>query len=386
MDVLLTNGATTLRFLPGMWQMPRIPAWAKPQRILTNTSPFDRVHTISQNYTPRDIVAHVSLYGPDKGVYTGADSLMGFFSAADPSGVDGMAQTFLLRDADGALYQVRFAERPALETVVKEWDFRGDIALRQEYVLPTEDSAGLLGWFAAYDMDANGGDLSAWTTSDEVGNTGTEWDDLSANAYDAVQATQTNRPLWKTSQINSRPAVDFDGTDNFLNANAIATVFSGASDHVWSAYAVVQPDSAGGVQCLFSVGSASLSDRIEFFQRNANTAWRQVIYDGATTKTVSGSSTITAGNIYILSFVSTGTALSMHVNGASVLSAGDMDVGSIDTQNRAVIGATMVAGSTSQWFDGRIGEAMLYSIEHSAVQRRRQELRLADMWGVALAA
>lgn len=37
------------------------------------------------------------------------------------------------------------------------------------------------------------------------------------SAYDATQGTATNKPLWVANQLNGRPAIRFDGVDNFMS-------------------------------------------------------------------------------------------------------------------------------------------------------------------------
>ncbi|MHC1703483.1 MAG: autotransporter-associated beta strand repeat-containing protein [Tenuifilaceae bacterium] len=45
------------------------------------------------------------------------------------------------------------------------------------------------------------------------------WTDRSGNGNDALQTTGTFQPLFKTNIVNSKPAIRFDGTDDFLNLN-----------------------------------------------------------------------------------------------------------------------------------------------------------------------
>jgi hypothetical protein len=49
------------------------------------------------------------------------------------------------------------------------------------------------------------------------------WTDLSGNSNNAIQSTSTNQPLYRTSQINGRAAVQFDGTNDFLTFSSNIT-------------------------------------------------------------------------------------------------------------------------------------------------------------------
>lgn len=51
------------------------------------------------------------------------------------------------------------------------------------------------------------------------------WDDLSGNNYNATQATSANRPTFRTNQINGKPAVIFDGTNDTLSVPSSTSIF-----------------------------------------------------------------------------------------------------------------------------------------------------------------
>ena len=109
------------------------------------------------------------------------------------------------------------------------------------------------------------------------------------------------------------------------------------------------------------------------------------VYDGSVNKTTSaGAISPVVDTPYIMSFVSTGTAVSSWVNGAVDKAAGDIDVGSI-TLDQATIGALRNGGSTtSDEHNGQIGEIAIYTGAHSTQSRKAQEYRLSDMWGITL--
>jgi hypothetical protein len=51
------------------------------------------------------------------------------------------------------------------------------------------------------------------------------WDDLSGNNFDATQSVSSNRPTFRTNQINGKSAVIFDGTDDYLEATNVITSY-----------------------------------------------------------------------------------------------------------------------------------------------------------------
>lgn len=68
------------------------------------------------------------------------------------------------------------------------------------------DVAGLLLWLKADAITAVDGDPIA------------TWPDSSGFAKDATQATAAKRPLYKATGVNGKPAVWFDGTDDWLGS------------------------------------------------------------------------------------------------------------------------------------------------------------------------
>jgi len=57
-----------------------------------------------------------------------------------------------------------------------------------------------------------------------------QWDDASGNAHHASQATAANRPLYRASVagLNNKPAVEFDGSNDFL----LSPTFAGITPEV----------------------------------------------------------------------------------------------------------------------------------------------------------
>ena len=380
MSTILTNGVTTLLFRNSDFVLATVPPKRKPQIILPSSAGLSRVHTVS-NARSRVLQAEVILTGADQGVNAGADSLVAFFENSDNTGVDGLEKTFMLTDPDGVTYQVRFVDNLAggLTEVQKGSIFRGSFRLMEELTLPTEEST-LTAWWAAYDMDNNGGDLTAWTTTDPVGGAGaTDWDDKSANGYDATEAT--NQALWETGLINGRPAVHFDGTNDKLSADAL-TAFNGTTDAAFSVYGVIQADVVSSTDVVAGVGHATNTDQLDLIRRNAATDWETYIYDGAAGATEVGGTPDTSAHIFAV--ISTGTNGLLYLDGSLIATTGDLNVGQVDVDS-FTIGAVEIAGTYSNFWDGKIGELVVFQgVEHTTLQRRRQEYRLSDMWGIAL--
>jgi len=387
MSAWITNGATVLELRASDFQVQSTPK-RKAQRLINNTAKLPVVMNIS-DATDRLLTAEISMPPDDKGTYAGADSLVSFFESDDPNGVDRMARTFMFTNSDGTAYQCRFADGDlggGLRRSKKPDLYTGSFRLLVEHTLPTDESTGPLLWLAAYDMDANGGDLSAWSNNDAVGDTGAEWEDLSGNDVDGLQGTAADRPLWKTSQINSRPAVDFISSD-FLTVDGIAATFDGQSDTAWSAYLVFDADTFASEDTALGVGdSAAVDDRINFFGTGyggGNNTWGLDIHDDTTPVEVAGD--VGDTDDHVVAVICAGTTVSAWLDGDNMFTDTAFNVGQIDV-DKGRIGCEIVQNTEAQFWDGRIAEVILFSGQHTTLQRRRQEFRLADMSGITLAA
>jgi len=395
MSVILTNGATNVIMRASDFQVIKVPPWKTPSRIINNSVGLPRSYKISDGRDPRILTAVVSLERTDRSTTVqGLDSLVSFFEGTDHTGVNGDLNTFMLTDADGDSYQVRFADDFSgglTEGPVNQYN--GTIQLINEHTLPSDEATAVRGWWAAYDVDNNGGDLSAWTHDDAVGDAATEWEDKSGNDHDGTQSSATFRPLFKStsSLINNRPALDFDGTNDRLD---IGGDFDGwvdlQADQPFTCYMVIDPDTfttSKNTVLGFGTGGADLltfgvwDDGGGVPQQD----YIAVIDDGITSKTVETNADLATTNPAILSFICTGTALDIYLDGVIKATAGDFNTGTLDVADPARIGAVNLSGVLSQFFDGRIGELIFFDALHTDLQRRRQEFRLSDMWGIDLA-
>jgi len=95
-------------------------------------------------------------------------------------------------------------------------------------------------------------------------------DDLSGNTRHATEADAGERPLYRTSIINSKNAADFDGTDDVLSYGA---GFAQAGNY--SVFAVCKPDAyAAGTDTLVGQRSnATPANSTISIQRTSATAW-----------------------------------------------------------------------------------------------------------------
>lgn len=95
----------------------------------------------------------------------------------------------------------------------------------------------------------DGGVNALWLRADDLhaladGDAVSQWSDSSGNLNHAIQTTPANQPTYETSEINGRPVIRFDGTNDLLDNNVsydARTIFS-----VFRANTGLFPDEAFG--------------------------------------------------------------------------------------------------------------------------------------------
>ena len=86
-------------------------------------------------------------------------------------------------------------------------------------IASSKSGAPVPGYKAWYDASDTG-------TITQVAGAVSQWNDKSANGYHLVQATATNKPTSGTRTKNSLNVIDFDGTNDFMQANTAASVWN----------------------------------------------------------------------------------------------------------------------------------------------------------------
>jgi len=145
-----------------------------------------------------------------------------------------------------------------------------------------------IAWHSAYwAEDPN------WTNPGD-GNAVTTWADASGNGRSVTQATGTKRPIYRSSVagLNNQPAVDFDGTDDFLESGSAFTATTGTLTKV----IVLQLKTVVDNRHIFSWGSSG--SRADIAVVNAATDWQTF----APSTQVNGGTPNTSGHILFATY------------------------------------------------------------------------------------
>lgn len=188
------------------------------------------------------------------------------------------------------------------------------------------------------------------------------WPDLSSAGDDATQATEANKPLYKTNILNGLPVVRFDSTDNLASAAA-------GDQKPFAHFAVVNPSSFANYQ---PVVGASANGGINW-RFNQTTGYLNLDAQAAS---VIGTATSghTAGNwVYVgVTYDGSGNWV-LYLNG-SVVGSG--------LNNQSFTATTTVIGGGSFNFIGDMAEILFYDHVLSADDRGEVFAYFQDKYGL----
>ena len=219
--------------------------------------------------------------------------------------------------------------------------------------------------------------LSLWLKSDFgpilSGTKVTQWSDLSggANANDAFQSTNTKRPTLAAGAINGYPAVNFNGTSQYLNlSNGLSELTSG-----FACFAVMKPSNAT-IATLFTTGNSGPSDLVSLQTNNTQAqfnAWNST----SSSSLATGTGALSLNKFQALDVVHNGAgSASIVVNNVSVASGTVQNLlNTSRTQN--YIGTD---NTITNWWKGQLAELLVYSRTVATSERAAIEAYLSSRY------
>jgi hypothetical protein len=206
------------------------------------------------------------------------------------------------------------------------------------------------------------GGLSTITQS---GGLVSQWNDLSGNGFNAVQATGGNQPTTGTRTQNSINAIAYNGTTSFMTVTATLPKNSTGV----SMYSAVAHDAAADGWDMFMTNAAA-NDFSASLGRTSNA--NHVGGDGANFALYSDSSTA----FRVVSSTVTQTAKQIWQDGTSMGTNANSDAAK--TSGKMWIGSD---NNPVSFFNGIMGTLIVVEGESSLADRQRFEGYLAWRWG-----
>ena len=259
----------------------------------------------------------------------------------------------------------------AIDTrVLLNWDNDGNFPV----LLPT-DISGCILWLAAHRITGlNDGDAV------------TTWSDLSGSGNDATQATASLKPIYRTSIINGRAVVRFDGVNDVLS---MGTALNFERTDTFTIFVVAKPTSTASNDGLIAKrGAAAAYTGWTFLKTSNNTLGFQLINNfsgGNYLQSLTGGPTNITGSFRILGMTYAGTSLIsgvlLYINGAAETFTADLDSlsASILTAAPSNIGNINNGGNA---LTGDVAEIIVFNSVLSAANRQRVESYLAGIYDI----
>lgn len=191
------------------------------------------------------------------------------------------------------------------------------------------------------------------------------WYDQSSNGLDMTQATAADQPYLLASSINSKPAVDFDGTSDYLDNGGSLSFAAGCS-----LYFVLCADVDGAWQSLWCTSSGTATR----LRKRADTNQLQVTYGAVNANSSSSMGTTPK----LIAFTLSGSAGKAWVNNTSEIDT---------TGGTATAGAYRlgIQGDGNFPLNGKIAAVLAYNATHDDTTRQAIQTILANYFGITLA-
>jgi hypothetical protein len=156
--------------------------------------------------------------------------------------------------------------------------------------------------------------------------------------------------------------LDFDGTNDYLEADGVSSIYTG-TDEAHSSFVVVNSDAASTTQYILGIGSSTASNplRNTLLHSGGNIGW-QVRDDAGLLKTDLSANPYVANQTYLVSALNSGTTIDFNTNSVINDNGTDADVGA-STINTVHIGTR--ANSPTGYLNGSIQELVFYASDQS---------------------
>ena len=221
-------------------------------------------------------------------------------------------------------------------------------------------SGTLTAWFKADSLSLSDGDgVGAWTDSSGNGNT-------------VAQLTSARQPTFETNELNTKPIVRFDGTNDILSDGDIADLDVGTGD-IWLA-AVFKSTDDSGAQFFFEKGTTS------FGLMTTAAGVLQARLGGTTNIPTQSSGNWSRTEFVIVTAARVSSTCNGFVDGSAMTTTGTTNTGSISNSSVFDIGAAAVGGQT---MTGDIAEILVGGATLDDNQRTKIEGYLAHKYGLS---
>jgi hypothetical protein len=255
--------------------------------------------------------------------------------------------------------------------------------------------ANLLAWYDASDSSSLFSDDAATAGVSADGQVAV-WRDKSANAHHLTQSTGANRPLYRTSGIGGRPALDFNGSSSSIatrdGSNNLTFPIDLAASKAFS-FVCVSIASSGNTLLPFSFKRTNVGDfqsGLVVYTTTASNEVEHILGNGASSfRTEKYTATVTNAHILSASFSTTGSFLARFnsVTQTTTVSGQALTtwLGSGSGNHNLCVGARGFSANNNlgQFMNGKIAELAMYTRALSLPELQQLERYVSGKYGIA---
>lgn len=205
--------------------------------------------------------------------------------------------------------------------------------------------------------------------------------DFSGNGYNFTQGTASNRPIFRTAQQNGFPAVDFDGSNDFMLSAANAAF--NTRNLTWFIVTRADANTVSGVilRCGYAGNNFTKACWGTFMSGGSGSF---VSHHRRTDGTFISNTHAYTASYQLLSNTTTGNlTINSYTNSALVGTASNTSINPVNHLYFALGANTL--GYTSP-FNGKVAECIIYNATLTDIQRLIVENYLSSKYGLAMAA
>lgn len=198
--------------------------------------------------------------------------------------------------------------------------------------------------------------------------------DQSGNGNNASQSNSSKQPTLATNALNGLPAIQFNGTSQFLSLGAgFANFNSGASIFI-----VTKPTTVTNNTRFFDFGNGATSNNL-YMSETASTTANLFVYNGATSSSLAASGSLTAGTFSLLEAVHSGSATAtIYSNGVQKATGAINNINNISRTGN-FIGSNF---ANTTFFNGQMCEMLIYNAPLTSSQRNDLESYFLSKYGI----
>lgn len=204
------------------------------------------------------------------------------------------------------------------------------------------------------------------------GSTVSQWNDKSGNGRNATQTTATNQPTYSATGINSKPSLNFDGSNDFMDVGISSTVVN-ASASVFGVIRITTLQTSYNAVLAWSVGFGSVCPGVGTFGTSGSFGLYGTFGSGAGNLFDIGPTSANTNYLFNLSWANNGLNVNGGLNGANAVSTRNVSF-------TATVNAMLGRDATS-YSSARFGEIVV--CQNLTTDLRQQvEGYLAWKWGL----